>query len=66
MWDCILLKDIFNQFSGLTKIYGAAYVLQQACKLCGFQVGEGCLVLGDPLVQVGQLALNGLLHSPLL
>ena len=50
---------------GLTKIYGAADVLQQAGQLGGLQVGERCLVLGDPLVQVSQLALNGLLHSPL-
>lgn len=49
----------------LTKIYGAADVLQETGQLCGLQVGERCLVLGDPLVQVSQLALNGLLHSPL-
>lgn len=49
----------------LTKIYGAADVLQQAGQLGGFQVGECCLILGDPLVKVSQFALNGLLHCPL-
>lgn len=49
----------------LTQVYGAADVLQQAGQLRGLQVGERRLVLGDPLVQVGQFALDGLLHSPL-
>lgn len=49
----------------LTQIYGAADILQQAGQLGGLQVRECCLVLGDPLVEVSQLALNGLLHCPL-
>lgn len=49
----------------LTKIDRTADVLQQAGELCGLQTGECCLVLGDPLVQFSQFALNGLLHGPL-
>lgn len=49
----------------LTEVYGAADVLQQAGQLGGLQVGKGCLVLGYPLVQVSQFALDGLLYSPL-
>lgn len=50
----------------LTQIDGSADVLQQAGQLRSFQVAEGCLVLGDPLLKVSQFVLNGLLHCPLL
>lgn len=50
---------------GHTEVDGATDVLQQAGQLCGLQTGEGRLVLGDPLVQVGKLALDGLLCRPL-
>ena len=49
----------------LTKVYGTTDVLQQTSQLSGLQVGECCLVLGDPLVQVSKFALNGLLRCPL-
>lgn len=48
-----------------TEVYGAADLLQQAGELRGLQTAKRCLVLRDPLVQVRQLALDGILYGPL-
>lgn len=48
-----------------TEVDGAADLLQQAGELRGLQTPKCRLVLRDPLVQIRQLALDGILYGPL-